>query len=57
MASAVQELLEQFTEAEASSGGIFTCSILLYPWMMNGAARGYNFREVQDSVGENVWVH
>jgi hypothetical protein len=54
VAGAVQELLEQFTEAEAGAGGVFNCPILLYPWMMNGAARGYNLREQRDCVGKKL---
>ena len=54
VAGAVQELLEQFTEAEAGAGGVFNCPILLYTWMMNGAARGYNLREQRDCVGKKL---
>ena len=47
VAAAVKELLEQFTEAEATSFGSFRCNILLYPFLLNGTARGYPLVQVQ----------
>ena len=47
VAAAVKELLEQFTEAEATSLGSFRCNILLHPFLLNGTARGYPLVQVQ----------
>ena len=54
VAAAVKEQLEQFTLAEASSGGIYKVFILIYPYVMNGCARGYQLRGVQDSRRNQV---
>ena len=44
----IRELLEQLTEAEASTEGHYVCQVILHPFIMNGAARGYNLVEPQD---------
>ena len=54
VAAAVKEQLEQFTLAEASSGGVYKVFILIYPYVMNGCARGYQLRGVQDSRRNQV---
>ena len=54
VAAAVKEQLEQFTLSQTSSGGIHKCFILIYPYVMNGCARRYQLRGVQDSRRNQV---
>ena len=44
----MRELLEQFTEANATTHGSWVVDTILHPFLLNGAARGYAFREVED---------
>lgn len=51
IAQACRELLDQFAEAEsADQGRHFNADVLLFPFVMNGVARGCQLAEVQDSV-------
>ena len=44
----VKEHLLQLTEARAQARGQMLAELLILPYVMNGAARGYIVREVQD---------
>ena len=44
----MRELLQQFTEAFTNDRGNFVTSVIVHPFVMNGAARGYRLVERQD---------
>ena len=48
VASWARELLQQFTEATINDQGNFVTSVIVHPFVMNGAARGYRLVERQD---------
>lgn len=49
LSTIVREHLEQFADAHDESGRIM-CNVLLFPYVMNGAARGYRL-----SVPQKDW--
>ena len=48
MSTIVREHLEQLTEGVESDGSI-TCQVLIFPYCVNGAARGYRLEEPQQA--------
>ena len=51
IAAAAREMLDQFTEAATSDQGCtYVGKFMLYPFVMNGQARGYDLQEVEDRV-------
>ena len=51
----MRELLEQFTDVTAH-GGESLCNVILFPYQMNGAARGYTLLEpAQDQTRKMGW--
>lgn len=55
LSAIVRELLEQFTDVTVSTDGSL-CNVVLFPYQMNGAARGYTLLEpAEDQTRKMGW--